>query len=123
MRIETLLIGTASLTLIAGAAMAQSTTTTGTPPPQSPMATPNSMGATPATTDPSNYPPAPVTTDTTMTAPSTDTTTLPTRMYTTSSGVNVQVISNGPVPDTPENRAKYGQPLSHAGKKTAPAGN
>ncbi|HEY4030190.1 MAG TPA: hypothetical protein VGM25_07590 [Caulobacteraceae bacterium] len=33
------------------------------------------------------------------------------------------LISNGPVPDTPANRAKYGQPLSHAGKITKPAGN
>jgi hypothetical protein len=31
--------------------------------------------------------------------------------------------TNGPVPDTPENRAKYGQPLSHAGKMTAAKGN
>ncbi len=33
------------------------------------------------------------------------------------------MVSNGPVPDTPENRAKYGQPMSNAGKRTAPAGN
>jgi hypothetical protein len=33
------------------------------------------------------------------------------------------VISNGPVPDTPQNRAKYGQPLSNAGRLTKPAGN
>jgi hypothetical protein len=33
------------------------------------------------------------------------------------------LITNGPVPDTPENRSKYGQPLSHAGKMTRPAGN
>ena len=33
------------------------------------------------------------------------------------------VITNGPVPDTKENRAKYGQPMSNAGRQTAPAGN
>jgi hypothetical protein len=33
------------------------------------------------------------------------------------------VISNGPVPDTPENRAKYGKPMSHAGRATKPIGN
>jgi hypothetical protein len=33
------------------------------------------------------------------------------------------LVTNGPVPDTPANRAKYGRPMSHAGKKTAPAGN
>jgi len=34
-----------------------------------------------------------------------------------------KTLTNGPVPDTPANRAKYGKPMSHAGKKTAPAGN
>ena len=33
------------------------------------------------------------------------------------------VVSNGPVPDTPANRAAYGKPMSHAGRATAPAGN
>jgi hypothetical protein len=33
------------------------------------------------------------------------------------------VVTNGPVADTPENRRLYGQPLSHAGRRTAPAGN
>lgn len=34
-----------------------------------------------------------------------------------------QVIASQPVPDTRANRAAYGQPLSRAGKRTAPAGN
>ena len=33
------------------------------------------------------------------------------------------LVTNGPVPDTPENRAKYGAPLSRAGKMTAARGN
>jgi hypothetical protein len=33
------------------------------------------------------------------------------------------LLTNGPVPDTPANRAKYGGPMSNAGKRTAPAGN
>lgn len=33
------------------------------------------------------------------------------------------VISNGPVPDTRENRAKYGRPMSHAGRLTRPTGD
>jgi hypothetical protein len=33
------------------------------------------------------------------------------------------VVSNGPVPDTKENRAKYGRPMSHAGRHTAPTGD
>ena len=40
-----------------------------------------------------------------------------------SAAAGTDVISNGPVPDTRANRAKYGQPLSHAGKMTKAAGN
>jgi hypothetical protein len=36
---------------------------------------------------------------------------------------NVDIVSNGPIPDTKENRAKYGKPLSNAGRMTKPAGN
>lgn len=35
----------------------------------------------------------------------------------------VRTVTNGPVPDTPESRARYGGPLSHAGARTAPAGD
>jgi len=34
-----------------------------------------------------------------------------------------RTITNGPVPDTPANRARFGQPMSHAGRQTQPAGN
>jgi hypothetical protein len=37
--------------------------------------------------------------------------------------VSTQLVTNGPVPDTAENRAKYGPPMSRAGKRTAPTGN
>ena len=33
------------------------------------------------------------------------------------------VVSNPPVPDTQENRAKFGRPMSHAGRVTAPNGD
>ena len=33
------------------------------------------------------------------------------------------VVSNGPVPDTKANRARYGKPLSAAGRATDPSGN
>ena len=33
------------------------------------------------------------------------------------------VVSNGPVPDTKANRARYGKPLSATGRATQPAGN
>lgn len=37
--------------------------------------------------------------------------------------VTTTTVTNGPVPDTAENRAKYGQPMSRAGKRTAAKGN
>jgi len=37
--------------------------------------------------------------------------------------VTVTTLTNGPVPDTKENRAKYGQPMSNAGKRTPAKGN
>jgi len=40
----------------------------------------------------------------------------------TPASATVQTVSNGPVPDTPEMRAKY-KPLSHAGRHTKPVGN
>lgn len=36
---------------------------------------------------------------------------------------DANVVSNPPVADTPENRAKYGKPDSNAGKRTPPKGN
>lgn len=33
------------------------------------------------------------------------------------------VVTNGPVPDTRENRARYGGPISNGGRRTTPAGN
>lgn len=37
--------------------------------------------------------------------------------------VTTTLVTNGPVPDTPENRARFGGPNSRAGKMTDPAGN
>lgn len=99
---KTLLIAAGAAALMTGAAFAQDTPS--------------------ATTPDATMPPA--ATDTTMPA---DTTMAPapadTSMAPTQVAANVQTVTNGPVPDTPENRAKYGQPMSHAGKKTAPVGN
>jgi uncharacterized surface protein with fasciclin (FAS1) repeats len=36
---------------------------------------------------------------------------------------DANVVSNGPVADTTANRAKYGAPVSNAGKRTTPKGN
>jgi len=43
--------------------------------------------------------------------------------YATGASYTLDIITNGPIPDTPENRAKYGAPLSNAGKRTAANGN
>jgi hypothetical protein len=37
--------------------------------------------------------------------------------------VTTEVIASAPVPDTPANRARYGQPLSNGGRRTAASGN
>ena len=37
--------------------------------------------------------------------------------------IDVSAATMQPIPDTPENRAEHGAPLSSAGKRTAPQGN
>ncbi|MDP1735801.1 MAG: hypothetical protein Q8L23_00015 [Caulobacter sp.] len=37
--------------------------------------------------------------------------------------VSPSVTTNGPVPDTAENRALYGGPMSNGGRRTRPVGN
>lgn len=41
----------------------------------------------------------------------------------TGATLTVTTFTNGPVPDTKENRARYGQPMSNAGKRTPAKGN
>ncbi|MDB5494656.1 MAG: UrcA family protein [Phenylobacterium sp.] len=43
--------------------------------------------------------------------------------YGQAASYTTETITNGPVPDTPANRARFGGPMSHAGKHTAAAGN
>jgi hypothetical protein len=55
---------------------------------------------------------------------SAETTTTPAAgAYAQSASVTTSTVTNGPVPDTAGNRAKYGQPMSRAGKRTAARGN
>ena len=71
--------------------------------------------------------PPPAAASTTVTTDGATTTTSTTVMAATSMGqpasVTTSMVTNGPVPDTPANRAKYGQPMSNAGKRTAAKGN
>jgi hypothetical protein len=43
--------------------------------------------------------------------------------YAANTSFTQQTVAMAPVPDTPANRAKYGGPMSRAGKHTKPAGN
>lgn len=58
-------------------------------------------------------------------APSADTSAMNSNATAMSSGATVTntTVTNGPVPDTPENRARYGAPMSRTGRMTKPAGN
>jgi len=54
---------------------------------------------------------------------STDVTAPAATSYAQAASVTTTTVTNGPVPDTAENRAKYGQPMSRAGKRTSARGN
>lgn len=56
-------------------------------------------------------------------APATDATAPAATTAGANASFTTMTVTNGPVPDTPENRAKYGAPLSRAGKMTAARGN
>jgi UrcA family protein len=43
--------------------------------------------------------------------------------YGQSASYTTQTVTNGPVPDTPANRARFGQPMSRAGQHTTASGN
>jgi len=37
--------------------------------------------------------------------------------------VRAELVTNGPIPDTPANRARFGGPNSHGGRRTAASGD
>jgi hypothetical protein len=103
----------AAAVLLTGAASAQPADSSATPAP-APSA--GSDSATPA--------PAPsASADTTGYNARSTSSTVPAADLGAAKAGDPGIVSNGPVPDTPENRAKYGKPDSHAGKRTQPAGN
>ncbi|MDR3510048.1 MAG: hypothetical protein P4L73_00300 [Caulobacteraceae bacterium] len=105
------LAASAAICLIAGVAAAQ--TTAGTPqPPNDASVTPTGQGAPLPAAE--RAPPA----DSSAAAPTIVGGPIP-------PGANVQYVhvASPPVPDTPENRAKYGAPMSHAGRRTKAAGD
>ncbi|HEY0650956.1 hypothetical protein [Phenylobacterium sp.] len=81
----------------------------------------DTTAAAPPATEPA--PPAEDTSAIASTTPSTDVTAPAATTAASNVSVTTMTVTNGPVPDTPENRAKYGAPLSRAGKMTAARGN
>lgn len=78
-------------------------------------AAPTSEAAMPPAETAAVNPPAPATSDATVAADASAT--APAATFTN------MTVTNGPVPDTAENREKYGEPMSRAGKRTAARGN
>jgi hypothetical protein len=114
---KTFVLAVAATGLMAGAAFAQNASSSypdkATTPPdqiQSSPFSPNTVNPTPA---PNDITPARTGSQTNASANVPDTTTI----------VSNTLVTNGPVPDTRANRAKYGPPDSNAGKMTRPAGN
>jgi len=114
----------AATALMSGAALAQTTTTTA-PVDQAPV---NPAAPPAAMTDPGMMSPNPATTPSASTL-GTDTAGVvpmssqsPEVQATLKAG-DPNVVSNAPIADTPENRAKYGKPMSNAGKRSAAKGN
>jgi len=111
----------ASAALLAGAAHAQTTSATGAAQTTGPSAVTDATSVSPSNPAPT----APV--DTTgynsQSAASANASAPAIAGAPAGAAVDTAVVSNGPVPDTAENRAKYGKPDSHAGKRTSPTGN
>jgi hypothetical protein len=119
MRTRFMIATAAAALLLAGAASAQPTGSTGSNFSQTPQpAGVTALTPPPAVTD---QLPAPTgaSTDAATVAPAAG---APAERS-PSASAGTDVVSNGPVPDTRENRAKYGQPMSNAGRMTKPAGN
>ena len=125
MTFKTLLAAAAATTLMAGAAHAQNMSQPADPSSsQTGMPSVDSTRPTGADADATNLPEGQVngsatgmsSTDTTMPAASTG------MNADASASVTTTTVTNGPVADTPENRAMY-KPLSRAGNRTAAKGN
>jgi hypothetical protein len=115
MTIKHLAIAASALTLLAGAAHAQQVNKPMVPDP---APAPTSATNPGSLTDPNTATSGAATV--TNAAPSAAS---PGTSSDASAVVSTTTVTNGPVADTPENRAKYGQPLSRAGRRTAAKGN
>jgi hypothetical protein len=121
MKLTYLATATAAVALLGGAAFAQDPAKTETPPAAEaapPADTPPATDAAP----PADTAAPPADTSTTAST-STDVTAPAATTASANASFTTMTVTNGPVPDTKENRAKYGQPMSRAGKMTAAKGN
>jgi hypothetical protein len=100
-----------AMCLAAGVAAAQTTTATPQPPTDTSVPSPG-QGAPPPAVESAPQP------DSGAAAP-----TIAGGPVAPTGNVQTLHIASPPVPDTPENRAKYGSPMSHAGRRTKPAGD
>ena len=111
MRTRLMIAAAATATLLAGAALAQAPAASGSNFKQS-----ADTAVNPPAADTAPYT-APV--DSTTVAPAAG---APTERAPAATA-GTDLVTNGPVPDTRENRAKYGMPMSNAGRHTKAAGN
>jgi hypothetical protein len=132
MLLKTMLTAAAASALMAGVAFAQPTSSAAAPDPAQPSGSttgevtapradptlPSSSATAPDATQAPDAS-APPTASTGQAVSTSATTTDPA----TGATMTTQTLTNGPVPDTAANRAKYGKPLSNAGRRTAPKGN
>lgn len=106
----------ASMNVAANEQVAPATTTNNPAAPPAPVNDPSAMSSNPATT------PSATTTATDSAGVVPMSSQAPEAQATLKAG-DANVVTNGPVADTPENRAKYGLPESNAGKRTKAKGN
>jgi hypothetical protein len=81
------------------------------------------LGSLPSDATAAPLPPEPTVSATTTTEPAAPAATTAGADVSTAATFTNLTVTNGPVPDTAENRAKYGPPMSRAGKRTAARGN
>lgn len=107
MMIKTLLTATAAMALLAGGAHAGEGKKKAAPA-SAPAASADQMGSDTSSQTMDNQP---VSADA-----------MSSGVDTSATASNIRVVTNGPVADTPENRAKF-PPLSKTGRNTKPRGN
>jgi len=129
MKFTHLATAAAALTLLGGAAYAQQPTEPAPTPDQKPAeatpAPPPADATTPAPPASTTTPAPPADTSASAVTPPPADTSATAASSTASNAASFANLTttNGPVPDTAENRKKYGKPMSNAGKRSAAKGN